>query len=82
MAPKATGAVFATSETAAALTGWKPNAMSITEQIATGVPKPASTSSRAPKQKAMSTAWMRWSSLRRPNERRMTAMCPLRSAMV
>ena len=82
MAPKATGAVLATSETAAALAGLKPSPMSITEQIATGVPNPASASSRAPKQKAISTAWTRWSSLRRPNERLMTAKCPLRSSMV
>ena len=56
IAPKATGAVFATRATEAALIGLKPSAMSITEQIATGVPKPASASSSAPKQKAMRTA--------------------------
>ena len=82
MAPKATGAVLATSATAAALAGWKPRPMSMTEQIATGVPKPASASSRAPKQKAISTACTRWSSLRRPNERLMTAKYPLRSSSV
>ena len=82
IAPKATGAVLATSATEAALIGWKPRPMSMTEQIATGVPKPARASSRAPKQKAMMTACTRWSSLRRPNERRMTAKCPLRSSSV
>jgi len=55
-APKATGAVLATNETVAALNGRNPNAMSITVVIATGVPKPASASSRAPKQNATMTA--------------------------
>ena len=82
IAPKATGAVFATSATDAALIGWKPSAMSITEQIATGVPKPASASSSAPKQKAISTAWTRWSALTRPKERRSTAKCPLLTVML
>ncbi len=40
MAPKATGAVLATSATAAALAGWKPRPMSMTEQIATGRAEP------------------------------------------
>jgi L-lactate permease len=40
-APKATGAVFATSAIAAALIGLKPSAISITEVIATGVPRTA-----------------------------------------
>ena len=40
-APKATGAVLATSASVAALSGRKPRAMSITELMATGVPKPA-----------------------------------------
>ena len=51
IAPKATGAVFATSATAAALIGSKPTAISITAVIATGVPKPASASSSAPKRR-------------------------------
>ena len=41
IAPNATGAVFATSATTAAFTGWKPTATSITALIATGAPKPA-----------------------------------------
>ena len=49
IAPNATGAVFATSATAAALIGLKPSAISMTLVIATGVPKPASASSSAPK---------------------------------
>ena len=61
MAPKATGAVLATRATAAALTGRMPTAISITAVTATGVPKPASASSSAPKQKAIRIAWTRWS---------------------
>ena len=76
-APKATGAVLAMSATAAALIGWKPIAMSITTVMATGVPKPASASSRAPKQKAMMIAWIRWSGLTLANERRRTSKWPL-----
>lgn len=59
MAPKATGAVFATSTVIADLSGDRPSAMSIAAVIATGAPKPASASSRPPKQKAMSIAWTR-----------------------
>ena len=53
--------------------GLKPSAISMTEVIATGVPKPASASISAPKQKATITAWTRWSSEMAPNERRSTA---------
>ena len=76
-APKATGAVLAISATAAALSGSKPSAISITTVIATGVPKPASASSRAPKQKAMMIAWIRWSGLTFSKERRSTSKCPV-----
>ena len=82
IAPNATGAVFATSATEAALIGLKPSAISITEVIATGVPNPASASSSAPKQKAMITAWMRWSSEMAPNERRRTAKWPVSTVML
>ena len=82
MAPKATGAVLATSATEAALIGWRPSARSMTAEIATGVPKPASASIRAPKQKAMMTAWMRWSSEMLVNERRRTLKCPLSTVML
>ena len=71
--PKATGAVLPISESAAALSGLKPSASSITEVIATGVPKPARPSIRAPKEKAMITAWIRLSSEIVANERRRTA---------
>ena len=82
IAPNATGAVFATSATAAALIGLKPSAMSITEVMATGVPKPASASSSAPKAKATITAWMRWSELIDPNVLRSTAKSPVLTVMV
>ena len=82
IAPKATGAVLATSATEAALIGWKPSAISITAVIATGVPKPASASSSAPKQKAMITACTRWSSEIAPNERRSTAKWPVSTVML
>ena len=82
IAPNATGAVFATSATAAALIGLKPSAMSITAVMATGVPKPASASSSAPKQKAMMTAWTRWSSEIDPNERRRTSKWPVSSVIL
>src|SRR5215207_3699625 len=51
IAPNATGAVLATSASDAAFIGRKPRAISITALMATGVPKPASASIRAPKQK-------------------------------
>ena len=63
IAPKATGAVFATNARTAALSGLKPTAISITEVTATGVPNPANASSDAPKENAMTIAWMRKSSL-------------------
>lgn len=81
IAPKATGAVLATSATTAARTGSKPSATSITEQIATGAPKPASASRSAPKQKATTSAWMRGSSERRPKERRRTSKCRVRTVI-
>ena len=63
IAPNATGAVLATSATDGGLHRLEAERRSsITAVIATGVPKPASASSSAPKQKAMITAWMRWSS--------------------
>ena len=75
-APNATGAVLAIRATAAALSGWKPSAISITTVIATGVPKPASASSSAPKQNAMMIACTRWSELTLSKERRSTSKCP------
>ena len=81
-APKATGAVFATSATTAALSGRNPSAMSITVVIATGVPNPASASSSAPKQKAMMTAWIRCVVADLANERRSTSKWPVTTVML
>ena len=49
----------------------------MTTVIATGVPKPASASSSAPKQNAMMIAWIRRSGLTFSNERRSTSKCPV-----
>ncbi len=81
MAPKATGAVLATRATTAARTGSKPRATSMTALMATGAPNPASASRRAPKQKAMTRAWMRGSSERRPKERRRMSKCWVRTVI-
>ena len=62
MAPNATGAVLASSETTAAFIGAIPAAISIAAEIATGAPKPASDSSRAPKENAIRIDRTRWSS--------------------
>jgi hypothetical protein len=62
MAPNATGAVLASSETMADLSGFMPAAISIAAEIATGAPKPASDSISAPKQNAIRIERMRWSS--------------------
>jgi hypothetical protein len=77
MAPKATGAVLATSASTAAFIGLNPSAINITEVTATGVPNPASASSSAPNENAIRTACMRWSSLTLANERRSTSKCPV-----
>ena len=61
IAPKATGAVLATSAVMADRMGGRPRATSIAPVMATGAPKPASASSRAPKQNAMSMACTRMS---------------------
>lgn len=81
IAPKATGAVLATSATTAALSGGKLTAMSITVQMATGAPKPASASSSAPKANAMMIACTRWSSETELKERRRTSKCPVRTVI-
>ena len=63
IAPNATGAVLASSDTMAAFSGFMPAAMSIAIEIATGAPNPARDSSSAPKQNAIRIARMRWSLL-------------------
>ena len=64
-APKATGAVFAMSESPDASNGSKPSAMSSAPVTATGVPKPAAPSKNAPKQNATNSSWSRRSPVRR-----------------
>src|SRR4029079_15298316 len=58
-APKATGAVFAMSESADASSGGNPSPMSIAPVTATGVPNPAAPSKNAPKQNAISSSGSR-----------------------
>ena len=43
----------------AAASGLKPRPMSMAAEMATGVPKPAAPSMKAPKAKPMSSTWMR-----------------------
>jgi hypothetical protein len=81
-APKATGAVFASNATTAALIGLNPRPISMTLVIATGVPKPARASNSPPKQNATMTAWIRWSSLTLANDRRRTSECPVTTVML
>ncbi len=81
-APNATGAVLATRARVAALSGRNPSAISITLLMATGVPKPARASIRAPKQNAMMIACTRMSSLTVANERRSTSKCPVSTVML
>ena len=57
-------------------------AISMTAVIATGVPKPASASSSAPKQNAMITAWTRWSSETRSNDAPQDREVPGRPVML
>ena len=72
-APKATGAVSATSAHTTAFKGFIPRATSITATIAIGVPAPASASNSPPKQKAMRMACRRKSLETTANVRRTTS---------
>ena len=56
--------------------------ISITPQIATGVPNPASASSSAPKQNAITTTCTRMSSETVAKARLSTAKCPVTSDML
>ena len=80
--PKATGAVLPTRASTAALIGLKPSAMSMTEVMATGVPKPARPSMSAPKAKATIMAWIRLSSEIAAKDRRRIAKCPVVTVML
>ncbi len=68
MAPKATVAVLANSAMAAEVRGEKPRPISMAEHTATGVPKPAAPSKKAPKQKGISRICSRRSAVTRPSE--------------
>jgi hypothetical protein len=59
--PKATGAVLAINDRPQADSGRKPRRIRIAEVTATGVPKPAAPSKKAPKEKAIRMTWMRGS---------------------
>src|SRR5439155_23532689 len=57
-APKATGAVFAIRQSTAEESGLKPRPTIMPPAMATGVPNPAAPSMKAPKEKAISSAWI------------------------
>ena len=82
IAPNATGAVLATSATAAAFIGLKPTATSITERDGHRRAEAGQRLDQRAEQKAMITAWIRWSSETDANERRSTAKCPVASVML
>gem|GEM_PF-4830151 len=61
--PKATGAVLASKASPAACTGLKPRPSRMVPQTATGVPKPAAPSKKAPRQNAIRSNCSRLSSV-------------------
>ena len=82
MAPNAAGAVLPIRATPAAFSGSKPSAISIPTVIATGEPKPASASSRAPNENPTMSAWMRWSPETAPTPRRSVRKWPVATVIV
>ncbi len=78
--PHATGAVLAIRQSTAASNGLKPRPMRKAPAMATGAPPPPVPSRKAPKQKAISTAWMRRSVDRRAIDRFITVNCPVSTA--
>ena len=70
MPPKATGAVLASRQTAAALSGWKPSAISITAPTATGAPPRRERLEQRAEGERDHDASTRWSSLTVLKERR------------
>ncbi|MCY1179271.1 hypothetical protein D9M73_196630 [compost metagenome] len=76
-APKATGAVLAIRHRPAAYSGLKPRPTSRAAVMATGAPKPAAPSRKAPKQKPISKTCRRWSSVIDRTELRMISNWPL-----
>ena len=71
--PNATGAVLPISASLAASSGLKPSPIIIPPLIATGAPKPAAPSMKAPNANASISAWMRRS-------REMPAICCCRTS--
>ena len=61
IAPYAPAATLATRQIMAAFTGRNPSCTRSAAQMAIGTPNPAAPSRNAPKAKAMSSTWMRWS---------------------
>ena len=80
-APNATGAVLPMSDRPAAGSGLKPSPISIAAEIATGVPNPAAPSTNAPKQNAISSAWMRRSSAMPTTDWRTMSNVPVSTVM-
>jgi hypothetical protein len=79
--PNATGAVFASRQMPAAKNGEKPRPVSIAAATATGVPKPAAPSTKAPNANAISIACKRRSVVRPPIESLMISKLPVSSVM-
>jgi hypothetical protein len=75
--PKATGAVLPISASIAASNGRAPSPISMTAEMATGAPKPAAPSMKAPKLNAISSAWMRRSWERPAMDCRMISNWPV-----
>ena len=78
--PNATGAVLASRQMPAAKNGLKPSPASIAPETATGAPKPAAPSMKAPKEKAMNIACRRRSFDSPPTESLMTSNLPVSTA--
>ena len=77
IAPNATGAVFAMSDSPPAWSAGKPRPASSAAEIATGVPKPDAPSMNAPNENAMSSACTRRSSDRCATDRLTTSKWPV-----
>lgn len=79
--PNATGAVLASRQMAEARKGEKPRPLNIAAAIATGVPKPAAPSIKAPSAKAMRSACEGASLVSRPIDSRMMSNLPVTVVM-
>ena len=78
--PNATGAVLPMSASLAASRGRNPSPMSSAPLIATGAPNPAAPSMKAPKLKAINSAWIRRSPETPATCRCKTSNCPVSTA--